>query len=94
MICKLGKVLKSTQVLVSGSVRLDIGGGMAPVRTATSVQTDTHTSEGVQEARIIESNSEYAIIELVCGCGGKSHIQCNYGGMTEPEASLEVQAQA
>ena len=36
-----------------------------------------------QEARVIESNSEYAILEVICGCGNKMHIQCNYGDMTK-----------
>lgn len=76
-------VLKSAQVLVSGSVRLDIGGVAAPVRTSASIQADAHAGGAAQEARIVESNSEYAIIEITCGCGDKSLIQCNYAAVTE-----------
>lgn len=72
-------VLKSAQVLVSGSVRLEPGDVAAPVRTTASAQTDAHP----QQARIIESNDEYAVIEVICGCGGKSHIQCNYAPLTQ-----------
>jgi len=79
------KVLKSDQVLVSGSVRLEIGGGIAPVRTGPSIQTDTGTDAAAQQARIVESNSEYAVIEVTCRCGSKSFIQCNYAELAGPE---------
>jgi hypothetical protein len=39
-----------------------------------------------QEARIVESNDEYAVIEIVCGCGGKSFVQCNFGNQPSPAA--------
>ena len=37
------KILKAEQVVISGSVRLEIGDG-APVRTASSAQADTSAS--------------------------------------------------
>jgi len=74
------KVLKSDQVLVNGSVRLEIGG--AHVRTESDTQAHIHTG-CPQEARIVESNNEYAIIEVVCSCGAKSHIQCNYADIAQ-----------
>lgn len=84
MLYRLTTVIKKDQVLVSGSVRLEPGGD-APVRTATPSQTDPHAPDSepvAQEARIIESNNEYAVIEVICSCGAKSHIQCNYAQMT------------
>ena len=83
MSLKVIQVLKSAQVSVKGSVRLGTGGGAAPVRTSSSTQANTGT--GVHEARIVESNSEYAIIEITCDCGAKSHIQCNYAGAADGE---------
>lgn len=79
---KLVTVLKADQVLVSGTVCLDIGGGIAPVRTAASTQATAHAGVVAQQARIIESNDEYAILELTCSCGTKTHIQCNYSQLT------------
>jgi len=29
----------------------------------------------------VESNSDYVILEITCGCGQKSFIQCNYGNV-------------
>lgn len=40
-----------------------------------------------REARIVESNDEYAVIEIVCGCGGKSFVQCNFGDRPSPAAA-------
>ena len=40
-----------------------------------------------QEARIVESNDEYAVIEIVCGCGSKSFVQCNFGNQPAPAAA-------
>jgi tRNA-dihydrouridine synthase len=42
-----------------------------------------------QEARIVESNDEYAVIEIVCGCGGKSFVQCNFGNQLSPAAASQ-----
>ncbi len=68
------KVLKKGQVKVGGSVQLD--GDMvvdSPAVPGGSV---------AQQARIVESNNEYAIIEIICSCGQKTHVQCNYSGLT------------
>jgi hypothetical protein len=40
-----------------------------------------------REARIVESNDEYAVIEIVCACGGKSFVQCNFGDCPSPAAA-------
>ena len=83
MIPKPVKILKAEQVVINGSVRLEIGGG-APVRTEPSAQAGTF-ADVPQEARIIERNNEYVIIEVTCGCGRKSHVQCNFGDMAQAQ---------
>lgn len=85
---KVAKVIKGTTVEVSGKAILRPGGGCdKPGCVAATGQTQTGANAaGVQvpqEARIIESNNEYAIIEVTCSCGAKSHIQCNYAAMTK-----------
>ena len=72
------RVLKSNQITVSGSVRLTPEAA-APVRTAFSARADTpQAGAPTQSARVVESNSEYAVIEVICSCGNKNHVQCNY----------------
>lgn len=81
------KVVKKNQVQISGSVCLtpSVTAGvprLKPLQSNTT-QADMQTAQVPQEARIIESNNEYAIIEVICSCGTKSHIQCNYAEMTK-----------
>jgi len=80
------KVLKGDQVRMRGSVCLGLQAapghkGTAPVRPSTSARAGLRAAP--QQAKIIESNDEYAIIEVTCACGAKSHIQCNYASMTK-----------
>jgi hypothetical protein len=81
MIPRCVKVVKKEGVAVGGSVRIAPGMGVAPVRTNVSSRTCPPTAGVPQQARIIESNAEYAIIEITCACGTKSHIQCNYSNV-------------
>jgi hypothetical protein len=81
MITRCVKVMKKNGVAVGGSVRIGPGIGRAPVRTNTASRACPPTAGVPQQARIIESNAEYAIIEITCACGTKSHIQCNYANI-------------
>ena len=72
MRCKVIRVLKKEQVKAGGSVQL----GDCADTPVESVGTTA------RQARIVESNNEYAIIEIICGCGQKTHVQCNYSQLT------------
>lgn len=81
MIRKPIKLLKKERIKVSGKTLLAARGGISAANTGSAV-----ASAGVsvpQEAKVIESNTEYAIIEIVCSCGQKMHIQCNYASLTQ-----------
>ena len=82
-------VIKKDRVRISGTVRLTPEDGHAPVRTAASAQEDSNAISVPQEARVIESNSDYAIIEVTCSCGDKMNIQCNYAAMTQQSPSAD-----
>ncbi len=80
------RVLKSNQVKVSGSVRLTPEAAVAPVRTAFSAGADTPQADATpQSARIVESNSACAVIEVICSCGNKNHVRCNYADVEKSE---------
>ena len=83
MITRTVKVMKKNDVAVGGSVRIGPDHGHAPVRTNVSSRACPPTAGVAQQARIIESNAEYAIIEITCACGTKSHIQCNYANIAK-----------
>lgn len=70
---KVIKVLKKKDVRVGGSVQLGEESASGSGVPAGRVGGTT-----AQQARIVESNNEYAIIEIVCSCGHKTHVQCNY----------------
>ena len=71
------KVVKNEQVVVDGNVCIKLGSGIEAVAVSTVGQSIGPGD--IEQARVIESNEQYAIIEIICSCGAKSHIQCNYG---------------
>jgi len=73
---KVIRVLKKGQVKFGGSVKLE-GGAAGGVEPSSGPGGPT-----AQQARIVESNNEYAIIEITCSCGQKTHVQCNYSNLT------------
>ena len=79
MIHKPVTVVKNEYVVVEGNICIKLEGGgesaAVPTGAASMVAGD------IQQARVIESNEQYAILEIVCSCGAKSHIQCNYGDL-------------
>ena len=82
MLPKRVQVIKQNEIEVSGTVRLSpFFGGSAMTSRMPSRMPVGGGPGTAQQARIIESNSEYAILEITCSCGCKSHIQCNYGNV-------------
>ena len=70
----MATVLKKHQVELSGSVLLDIGSSATPA--ASPALAANHGAPA--SATIVETNETYATIELVCSCGTKTYLQCNY----------------
>ena len=72
MSLKVFKVLKNVEISQESAVQVGAGSGAGGVSVKPSV------AGTAQQARIVESNNEYAIIEVTCSCGGKAFVQCNY----------------
>ena len=85
MIARCVKVMKKDGVTVGGSVRIGPQTGRAPVRINAASRAYPPTGAVAQQARIIESNADYAVIEITCACGTKSHIQCNYANIRKTD---------
>jgi hypothetical protein len=64
-------ILKSEEVKLEGRVQL---GAPQP----GSNLAGTRSGSAVQQARIVENNSEYAVIEVTCCCGTKTYVKCEY----------------
>ena len=74
-----GSVLKSDAVKVEGKFQL--GTESTATETATTANTNTpkpNPGSVKTQARIIENNPEFALIELTCSCGTKTHVKCQY----------------
>jgi hypothetical protein len=77
MIHKPVTVVKNEQVVVEGNICIKLGSDIESAVVPTGVASMGPGE--IEQARVIESNEQYAIIEIVCSCGAKSHVQCNYG---------------
>ncbi len=65
-------LLKSNEVKIEGQFHLDVG------PTAAPPQQQANPNLAASHVRILENHPEYALIELTCTCGNKSHIKCQY----------------
>jgi hypothetical protein len=68
------RILKSGEFDVEGHLTLDLG------HYAQSGQNNKNIATGSAKVRILENQSEYAIIEVTCCCGRKTVIRCDYSG--------------
>ncbi len=67
-----GQILKAGDVKLEGQFRLD------PGQTNSGMQNKTNTNSIPAKVQIVENNSEFALIEITCCCGTKTHIKCEY----------------
>ena len=72
------RLVKHDRVDVNGSIHLGPAGSVAAPVPQVAAISDPSLHSQMQEARLVESTAEYAILEVVCGCGCKSQIQCHY----------------
>jgi hypothetical protein len=85
------RVLKSDEVEINGKCHLDIS------RTVSSAQSQQQGKAGSSantpvKAKIIDNNSDYALIELTCSCGKKTLVRCEYGAQPAAKPSQPAQA--
>lgn len=78
----MGRILQGKDVVLNGEFHL----ALAQVRPSSSGGKNTVSDPA---ARIVESHSEMAVIEVTCSCGARMYLQCKYadvGASTdEPE---------
>ena len=70
-------------VLPSGRYSPAVGAAGSPAACGTGAPA---------QARIVESNSDYVILEMICGCGRKSFVQCNYGNVAVNQSVQETRS--
>ena len=67
-----GHVLKSNDVKLEGRFRLDADRGAPGRANAGNVTLDQ------PQVLVVESHPEFAVMEVTCRCGEKTHIRCEY----------------
>jgi hypothetical protein len=65
-------ILKSNNVKLEGRFHLDVGRGVS------SSENERNTISAPAQVRIVENHPEFAVMEVTCGCGSKTHIRCEY----------------
>ncbi len=67
-----GHILKSNDVKLEGRFRLDIG------QNVPNSANEKNATSSPAQVRIVENHPEFAVMEITCGCGVKTHIRCEY----------------
>jgi len=74
MIRTAGRILKSNDVKLEGQFHLD----------AANAGLDSPKQQvaplSAPQVRILENHPEYAVIEVICSCGTKMSLKCEYAG--------------
>jgi hypothetical protein len=66
------RIIKASDVKVEGQFVLEI----MPIEPKEQKQTSTDLVE--PQVRILQSESEYSVIEITCSCGESIHLRCDY----------------
>ncbi|MHC4158171.1 MAG: hypothetical protein ACYSSO_03740 [Planctomycetota bacterium] len=67
-----GHILKGDNVKLEGQFHLDV------TRAKTRLPKDKTSAAVTPQAQIVEQQPEFAVIEITCSCGTKTHIRCEY----------------
>jgi len=76
MMQTMNRVLKSSEVEIDGRCNLDIGHSVSPAQPGKS------NAGAAANAKILDNNNEYTLIELTCSCGQKTLVRCEYGDVS------------
>ena len=71
-----GRVLKANEVRLQGQYQLNV------TQAAQSSVAAPKAISGTPQVRIVENNADHAVMEIICGCGMKTHIRCDYAPNT------------
>jgi hypothetical protein len=78
MLPKRIRVIKRDQINVKGTFQLSLPETVTAGKVPLPINNPAASDGQLAQARILESHEGYAVLEVVCGCGCKNHIQCHY----------------
>jgi hypothetical protein len=81
-----GYILKGDQVNLEGKIQI----GIQQVDSAQIEKTEP--SGTIHQVQIVEKHPEFAVVEIICSCGARALLRCEYAGMeTAREVSEDEQ---
>jgi hypothetical protein len=75
------RILKESEVKLEGQFTLDI------VQTETSPSGEPAAALVEPQVRIVESQSEFSVMEITCSCGTSMFLRCEYASVKAAEVS-------
>jgi len=69
---KLARILKADNVKLEGQFRLGAD------RAGPVLSKERNMGSGTPQVHIVEKNTEFAIIEIICSCGTRTSLRCEY----------------
>ena len=67
-----GRVLKSSEVKLEGTCQLQGGAG------GTDTVSSAPRTSVTPKVRIVESDTDFALLEVTCRCGQRTLVRCEY----------------
>lgn len=67
-----GRILKNKDAKLEGKFHLEIG------KSTPSSANKINVSSTPTRVHLVENHPEFAVLEVTCGCGAKTHIRCEY----------------
>ncbi len=73
-----GRILKSDEVKLEGRFLLDAA------QAGLDSPKQQVAASSVPQVRILENHEQYAVIEIICSCGTRTSLKCEYAGASAP----------
>ena len=67
-----GRILRSSDVNFEGRFHLDI------TSAASAGPKTNRAPSAAPQARIVQNDAQFALLEITCSCGAKTHVKCQY----------------
>ncbi|MHC4843727.1 MAG: hypothetical protein ACYTFM_07370 [Planctomycetota bacterium] len=75
-------IIKSSQVNLNGAFKLNTAGTI-PQSARPTLKPSKPV--GPAQARVVEKNNEFAMVEVICTCGEKIPVKCIYASQVTQE---------
>lgn len=76
-----GQILKSDDVELEGRYRLEVV--QNEFERVAPAQADDPPA--APQAQVIENHADHAVVQVVCSCGAKVNVRCDYAGAQTPQ---------